>query len=80
VARLCVALRRCGAMEEQMPLHRAAAVSDVATIRRLVEGADVNVQDAGGAGETTNSARPLDPLRGIQRACGCGTSVGGARR
>jgi hypothetical protein len=30
-------------MEVQMPLHDAAADDDVMTIRRLVEGADVNL-------------------------------------
>ena len=37
-------------MEELMPLHDAAEVDDVVTIRRLVaKGADVNVQGDGGA-------------------------------
>ena len=40
-------MRRCGAMEVQMPLSDAAADNDI-TIRRLVaEGADVNVQGVG---------------------------------
>jgi ankyrin repeat protein len=45
-------------MEEQIPLHDAAAVGDVTTIRRLVaEGADVNVQGAGGEGPLHWAAR-----------------------
>jgi hypothetical protein len=55
-----------------MSLINAAADGDVVNIRRLVaEGADVNVQDAEGGSPATRG--------GKSRACGCGTSAGGAR-
>jgi hypothetical protein len=51
----------------QMSLINVAAVGDVVTIRRLVEGADVNLQGDRGA----------RPLHAAARACGCSASAGG---